>query len=308
MYGSIIYRLNSSRYKYLVYTFLNVPNNRFSISYQILLMLLISICILVTMCMAIGNGTRTYYNVMFWLDLICMIIFIIEYLLNVWASTVLPKYSGRNGLILILFNPLYLIDLVVIGLTVADVVLDILWLPLAAGLRGFRMIHFFQYRFVFIKLLWESFWSERFQLMIAFYHCLLWIFSIGFLMYFIEHAVNSYFQSVANSVWWAVVTFTTVGYGYGAPITVAGKLIAALAMIPGIWFFALPAGIIGASLASKCDERKNGQYQSILRLNVAASMLQNAWRIHRINVKLRNNCARINGPLLILNLTVLMHS
>ena len=69
------------------------------------------------------------------------------------------------------------------------------------------------------RLLWKAIWSERFQLAVACYFCIVMLFGFGFLMYFIEQPYNHEFNTVANSVWWAVVTFTTVGYGNAAPCT-----------------------------------------------------------------------------------------
>ncbi|OTF75433.1 Invertebrate potassium voltage-gated channel KQT-like protein, partial [Euroglyphus maynei] len=228
----------------------------------------------------IDVGSQTEYIVLFWLDLSCLIIFCSEFILNVWSSTVLPQYSGPYGIYWMLINPLYIIDMAVIGVTIADVAMDCVWLPLAAGLRGFRMIWFLQNRFVMIRLLWKAIWSERFQLMVSIYYCAVWVFSFGFLMYFIEQPFNSYFNTVANSVWWAVVTFTTVGYGNAAPITTAGKIVTAFAMILGVWLFGLPAGIVGAALALKCEEECS--MAGTLRQNFGAAMVQNAWKVYRI--------------------------
>ncbi|KAH9418721.1 Potassium voltage-gated channel sub KQT member 4 [Dermatophagoides pteronyssinus] len=272
--------INTPRNKYVVYMFLHVPRHWLSICYQIFMMMLITVCILVTMFMQINVGSQTEYIVLFWLDLSCLIIFCSEFILNVWSSTVLPQYSGPYGIYWMLINPLYIIDMLVIGVTIADVAMDCVWLPLAAGLRGFRMIWFLQNRFVMIRLLWKAIWSERFQLMVSIYYCAVWVFSFGFLMYFIEQPFNDYFNTVANSVWWAVVTFTTVGYGNAAPITTAGKIVTAFAMILGVWLFGLPAGIVGAALALKCEEECS--MAGTLRQNFGAAMVQNAWRVYRI--------------------------
>jgi voltage-gated potassium channel len=70
----------------------------------------------------------------------------------------------------------------------------------------------------------------------------------GALMYVVESA-NAGFTSIPKSVYWAVVTLTTVGYGDIAPQTALGQVIAAAIMIMGYGIIAVPTGIYGAELA-----------------------------------------------------------
>lgn len=71
---------------------------------------------------------------------------------------------------------------------------------------------------------------------------------IGTLMYLIEGPENG-FTSIPQSVYWAIVTMTTVGYGDIAPQTVLGKLLASVAMILGYGILAVPTGIVTVELA-----------------------------------------------------------
>ncbi len=69
------------------------------------------------------------------------------------------------------------------------------------------------------------------------------------LMYFAEKGPQSeVFSSIPAAMWWAVVTLTTVGYGDLVPVTLAGRLLAAVIALLGIGLFALPAGIISAGM------------------------------------------------------------
>ena len=69
------------------------------------------------------------------------------------------------------------------------------------------------------------------------------------LMYFAEtKAQPEVFSSIPASMWWSVVTLTTVGYGDAVPITPVGRALAAVIAVLGIGLFALPAGIISAGL------------------------------------------------------------
>jgi voltage-gated potassium channel len=55
------------------------------------------------------------------------------------------------------------------------------------------------------------------------------------------------FSSIPATLWWGIMTLTTVGYGDVYPITVLGKLTAAVIAVAGIQLFALPAGIVGSA-------------------------------------------------------------
>ncbi len=69
---------------------------------------------------------------------------------------------------------------------------------------------------------------------------------LGTLMYLIEGNQDSGFDSIPHSVYWAIVTLTTVGYGDIAPITATGQFIASLIMILGYGIIAIPTGIVSA--------------------------------------------------------------
>jgi len=71
---------------------------------------------------------------------------------------------------------------------------------------------------------------------------------LGSLMYLIEGAENG-FTSIPTSIYWAIVTLTTVGYGDISPQTVAGQMLAALIMIIGYGIIAVPTGIVTAEIA-----------------------------------------------------------
>ena len=78
------------------------------------------------------------------------------------------------------------------------------------------------------------------------------------LMYFAEHEVQpDVFPSIPSTMWWGIVTLTTVGYGDTFPITPLGQTIAAIIAILGIGMFALPAGILGAGFTEELEKTRN---------------------------------------------------
>ena len=73
---------------------------------------------------------------------------------------------------------------------------------------------------------------------------------LGTVMYLIERDAGSGFDSIPRSIYWAIVTMTTVGYGNIAPVTLAGQSLAALVMLFGYAIIIVPTGIFTAEVMS----------------------------------------------------------
>ncbi len=77
---------------------------------------------------------------------------------------------------------------------------------------------------------------------------------LGSIMYLVESGEDSGFTSIPRSIYWAIVTLTTVGYGDIAPLTALGQLIASIIMIMGYGIIAVPTGIVTAEFATMDKE------------------------------------------------------
>ena len=86
--------------------------------------------------------------------------------------------------------------------------------------------------------------ASRSKIFVFLYFILLMVIIIGSFMYLVEGAVNEKFDSIPRSIYWAIVTLTTVGYGDISPITNVGQFTASLVMILGYAVIAVPTGII----------------------------------------------------------------
>lgn len=99
--------------------------------------------------------------------------------------------------------------------------------------------------------------SERKSMLASLYLMFVLTFFISTLLYFIEREVNpNGFSSILESMWWAIVTLATVGYGDVVPVTVLGKIVGAIASIVGLGMFALPAGILANGFAQELTRIK----------------------------------------------------
>ena len=80
---------------------------------------------------------------------------------------------------------------------------------------------------------------------------------LGSVMYLVENGENG-FHSIPESIYWAIVTITTVGYGDIAPVTALGKFIASIMMFIGYGIIAVPTGIITTEIAIAVRGKKHG--------------------------------------------------
>lgn len=76
-------------------------------------------------------------------------------------------------------------------------------------------------------------------------------------MYLVESEENG-FTSIPESIYWAIVTITTVGYGDMTPVTPAGKFIASVIMLIGYSIIAVPTGILTTEIALMSRSTKRG--------------------------------------------------
>lgn len=91
--------------------------------------------------------------------------------------------------------------------------------------------------------------ASRFKILVFLTAVLTLVVVIGTLMYVVEGGQNG-FTSIPKSIYWAIVTLTTVGYGDISPVTVLGQSLASVLMILGYAIIAVPTGIVSAQMAT----------------------------------------------------------
>jgi voltage-gated potassium channel len=90
--------------------------------------------------------------------------------------------------------------------------------------------------------------SSRYKISVFFFTVIIIVTISGAMMYMVE-SPESGFTDIPTSIYWAIVTMTTVGYGDIAPATTLGKFLASLLMISGYAIIAVPTGIVTAELS-----------------------------------------------------------
>jgi voltage-gated potassium channel len=120
-------------------------------------------------------------------------------------------------------------------------------------LRIFRILKLFRYVGE-ANLLYTALLQARRKIFVFLFSVVNLVIIFGALMFIIEGPDNG-FSNIPQSIYWAIVTITTVGYGDISPQTPFGQLIAGVAMICGYAIIAVPTGIIGAELMNEFQQR-----------------------------------------------------
>jgi voltage-gated potassium channel len=180
--------------------------------------------------------------------------FTAEYLLRLWSCPEAePGCAGWRARLRFALKPMSLVDLAAIlpffleGFAGANTVV----FRLLRIFRLVRVLKFGRYHSS-MGLLGKVLYSRRAELTISTILVLALVIITSTLMYAVEHdAQPKAFASIPASMWWGIVTLTTVGYGDVYPITAAGKVIAGISVMLGLGLFALPAGILASGFSEE---------------------------------------------------------
>lgn len=191
-----------------------------------------------------------YEYLFFYLEIAFTLIFSIEYILRLIASkkpfNYMKSFYGVIDLLSIL--PTYL----AVAFPTFHYFLMLRIFRLLRVFRVFKMVHFLRESLQLLR----SLWNARRKILVFFLSVILITIVCGSVMFIIEHDRNPSFHSIPQSVYWAIVTLTTVGYGDISPITPLGKIMASFIMLLGYCIIAVPTGIVSASLVKGMTDMK----------------------------------------------------
>lgn len=188
------------------------------------------------------------------LEDVATVIFLIDILLRFWACAAEDRFKGLFGKVRYLFVPWTFIDAVVLGFGMACM-FGMGGSHIAAPIRSLRLLRIGRY-FEPLKLLFGIIHRKRKELLATLSMACLFVLFSSTAMFFAENAAQpDKFSSIPASMWWGVVTLTTIGYGDVFPITVAGKMIAGIMSVVSVGIIALPTAILGSALLEKLDNK-----------------------------------------------------
>ena len=208
------------------------------------LLILILLSIFIVMLESMSQIRAAYLRELRILEWIITGIFTVEYFTRIWlVKRPLGYILSFYGIIdLLAILPTFLS----LFFTVGHSLMVIRALRL---LRIFRILKLSQYTKAG-RFLLNAIWSNREKIGIFFVFIITLTTIVGTMMYLIEGEENG-FTDIPTSIYWAIVTLTTVGYGDISPVTGLGKFFASVVMILGYAIIAVPTGIVTASLIVK---------------------------------------------------------
>lgn len=224
--------------------------------FDVILVTLIVLNVIAVLVGSVAEVRDAFGPLLSGFEVFSVMVFTLEYLARAWSCTVLPEYAGPiRGRLRFLMRPLQIIDLLAILPFYVATGLDLRVMRVFRLLRLLRILKLARYTRAF-GIIWQVIVGKREELVLAFVMLMLLLVVSASLMYYVEgEAQPEEFSSIPATIWWSVVTLTTVGYGDVYPVTVAGKLVAGVISILGIGMVALPAGIISAGFVEEITSR-----------------------------------------------------
>lgn len=235
-------------------------NDKLSLFFDYFIVLLIVLNILSIMLESFASIKLAIGNYLGVFEIVSVIVFSIEYLFRLITSDY--KYPSKSkfwAIIYYIVSPLALIDLAsILPFYLPFTGMDLRFLRIFRLLRILRIIKLNRY-FKDLNLIFLVIQKKNKQLIsvLFIFSFLLIISSIS--MYYIENPRQpDVFSNILTSLYWAIVTLTTVGYGDIYPLSFMGRLIASITTILGVGIVALPTAILSSGLLEEIsnDEDK----------------------------------------------------
>ena len=217
--------------------------------FDLLLITSILLSVLIVMLDSISDFHREYDLIFNYAEWIFTILFTIEYSLRIYcikrASSYVFSFYGIIDLLALI--PTYLAFFLP-GASVFSVI------RVLRVLRVFRILKLVQFMGE-ADLLIKAMKSSRRKILVFLFFVINLVIILGSIMYLVE-GESSGFDSIPRSIYWAIVTLTTVGYGDISPMTNLGQFIAAAIMIMGYVIIAIPTGIVATEMRFSNRRRK----------------------------------------------------
>lgn len=224
-------------------------DTRAGVLFDVALIVAILVSVAVVLLTTVEEFDSRYGHAFYLAEWFFTILFTVEYGLRLYCVRDRANYAtsffGVVDLLCVL--PTYL-GLILTG-TAPMLVIRVLRI-----LRLFRVMHMERYvgeANIMLEVLSAS-WRKT---LVFAYTVLTLVVIFGTVMYFIESEAGG-FTSIPQSMYWAIVTLTTVGYGDVTPLTPSGKMIASLIMITGYGIIAVPMGIYLSEFTQASRRRK----------------------------------------------------
>ncbi|WP_417871558.1 ion transporter [Winogradskyella sp.] len=214
-------------------------DNKLSKSFALFIQFLIVLSVITFSVETLPNLKPQTKAILNSIEVFCVVVFTLEYLARIFVSDRKLKF---------IFSFFGLIDLFAILPFYLSFGLDLRSLRVLRMFRLFRLLKLVRYNRAmrhFAKAMLLA--KEQIILFMGVTLVLIYFAAIG-IYYFENEAQPEHFSSIFDSLWWSIVTLTTVGYGDVYPITVGGRIFTFFILLIGLGIVAIPTGIISSSL------------------------------------------------------------
>ena len=238
-----------------------------------LFLLAVGVVVAIAMIETLPNSDYTTNSFIRHIREAAWIVLTVEFFLRIWAE---PERTTPRGALVsriaYLRSPLGIVDLLAVLPAWINLVhaVDLHWFELAAALSLFKLSRYVPA----LSLVWNVVVRQSRSIFAALVVLSILLVVAATVIYFFEYeAQPDSFESIPQSLWWAITTMATVGYGDMAPITPIGRLIGGIAMVFGIAMFAVPAGILASGFAEELRKRDFVvNWQSVARVPLFARL------------------------------------
>lgn len=185
-----------------------------------------------------------------YIEIFSVLIFTIEYFLRIYVADRKLKF---------VFSFFGIIDFLAILPFYLAVGVDLRSLRALRFLRLFRILKLVRYNKAMNQFS-RAIKSAKEQILLFIFITLILIYFAAVGIYYFENeAQPEHFSSIFDSLWWAIITLTTVGYGDVYPITVGGKVFTFFILMIGLGIVAIPTGIISSALTHSVDKKEEDE-------------------------------------------------
>ncbi len=215
--------------------------------WSIMLLIVLSILnIILDSFQSIHESCKTLFQVF---EIITVIVFTFEYFLRIWTADLLYP-DAKHPRLKYCFSFMAIIDLLaILPFYVPFISADLRFLRMMRLFRVFRLLRVLKLGRYFdaLQVIVRVIRNSGPQLIMSVVICFFVMLFSAIIMYEVENPVQpEQFPNVLSSLWWAICTLTTVGYGDIYPVTSVGRFFASIISLVGIGIIAIPTGIIAA--------------------------------------------------------------
>lgn len=180
------------------------------------------------------------------IEAFCVVVFTVEYILRIYVADNKPKF---------IFSVFGIIDILAILPFYLSFGIDLRSLRALRFIRLFRILKMARYNRALSHFTRAIMVAKEEILLFLFVTFILIYFAAVGIYYFESQAQPEHFSSIFDSLWWAIITLTTVGYGDVYPITVGGRVFTFIILMIGLGIVAIPTGIISSALTKSIDSK-----------------------------------------------------